>query len=344
VTRELWCRRQLERDESNDSTVCLRSLALAPRPQRSVSFGELFRSHYAAIRGLLEGRVDPGLGILVASPGGIEASGWLPAQDGLVTPLILGRHTSADVLLPSDPRLSLRQLALVLHRKAEERAVTFRVLDLRTPLALTDETGERLEAIEASGPVFLWSGSLGLLLFPTGEDSAEWPQDPEVAWSRVPERRYAATAASPNPGPSPGLERRHLSPLETRTTTTISTFAGPVFPSLAPDPSEPPRGELLVTSGSGRVALRLGGQAARRGVLLGRYERCDTSGLPVLTDPALSRVHLLVVEIDGVLYGIDTASKNGSWNGEDRVRAVSLRPGLRVHLADKATVEWRPFH
>jgi hypothetical protein len=79
-------------------------------------------------------------------------------------------------------------------------------------------------------------------------------------------------------------------------------------------------------------------------VLLGRYDRCDTAGLPVLIDPALSRVHLLVLELDGALYGIDTASRNGSWSGADRVRATRLLPGLRLSLAGKATVEWRPIH
>jgi hypothetical protein len=53
---------------------------------------------------------------------------------------------------------------------------------------------------------------------------------------------------------------------------------------------------------------------------------------------------LLVLELDGALYAIDTASKNGSWNGEERVRAIRILAGLAVSLAGKATVEWRPFH
>jgi hypothetical protein len=64
----------------------------------------------------------------------------------------------------------------------------------------------------------------------------------------------------------------------------------------------------------------------------------------VLIDAVLSRVHLLVLELDGALYAIDTASTNGSWCGRDRVRATRLQPGLRVSLGGKATVEWRPFH
>lgn len=204
-----------------------------------------------------------------------------------------------------------------------------------------------MEAVEASGPVLLRCGSLGLLLFPTGGSSPAWPEDSEAAWSHIPERRYVEkTAADPGGGRAAGMKPCPLAAADPDpgSTTLVNAFAGPVFPTLEPDASDPPRGELLVSSASGRVGLRLGAQAARRGVLLGRYDRCDTAGLPVLIDPALSRAHFLVLEIDGALYGIDTASKNGSWCGEERVRTTRILPGLRVSLAGKATVEWRPFH
>jgi hypothetical protein len=349
VTRIIWSRRELERDEAaNDATLCLSAPpSLASAPPSNASFEPLFRGHYPAIRRLLDGRAEPGLALLVASPSGVEASGWFVAKNTIVNPLILGRHSSADVFLPSDPRISLRHLALVLHRRDDGGTVAFRVLDLRTPLAFADEDGSPMEAVEACGPVMLRCGSLGLLLFPTGAGAPAWPEDAEAAWSRIPERRYVEkTPANPERGPAAGVRPRPLAAADPDPgrTTLVNMFAGPVFPSLEPDASDPPRGELLVGSASGRVALRLGAQAARRGVLLGRYDRCDTAGLPVLIDPALSRVHLLVLEIDGALYGIDTASKNGSWSGEERMRATRILPGLRVSLAGKATVEWRPFH
>jgi hypothetical protein len=349
VTRIIWSRRDLERDESsNDQTLCLPvPTSLAPGPPFDASFEQLFRDHYAALRRLLDGRSEPGLALLVVSSSGAEASGWFAAKDRVVNPLIVGRHTSAHVFLPGDRSLSLRHLALVLHRREEGGAVAFRVLDLRTALAFADEERSRLEAVEARGPVLLWCGSLGFLLFPTGAGPSAWPEDAQAAWAAVPERRYVEkTPADPGDVPAARVSVRPLepAPADPGATTLVNTFAGPVFPSLDPEESDPPRGELLVASRSGRVAVRLGARAARRGVLLGRYERCDTSGLPVLTDLALSRVHLLVLELDGALYAIDTASRNGSWCGGERVRATPLRPGLLVSLAGKATVEWRPFH
>jgi hypothetical protein len=349
VTRFLWSRRQLERDgASNDGTIVLRGrLGLHGGPPPDGTFEELFRAHYPAIRGLLDGRVEAGLALLVASPDGIEASGWFAAKDATVNSLIVGRHSSADVFLPSDARLSLRHLALLLHRTEGGGPAGFRVLSLRTPVAIVDEENTPLEAVEARGPVLLRCTSLALLFFPTGGAVAAWPEDPEAAWSRIPERLYIEkTPPDSALGPAHGVRGRVVASVDadSRAATLVTTFAGPVFPSLALDESDPPRGEILVSSSSGRVAVRLGARAARRGVLLGRYTRCDTAGLPVLSDPALSRVHLLVLEFDGALYGIDTASLNGSWWGAKRIRAVRMQSGLCLSLAGKATVEWRPFH
>jgi len=357
VTRILWSRRQLERaDASNDGTIVLGvgpgvqlgvRLGLHAGPPPDGTFAELFRAHHPAIRDLLDGRREPGLALLVASPDGVEASGWFAAKDAAVNTLIVGRHTSADVFLPSDPRLSLRHLALVLHRNGGGECAGFRVLSLRTPVPMMDEEGTPLEAVEARGPVLLECASLALLLFPTGGAAEAWPEDPQAAWSRIPQRVYVdKMPAEPRPDPARGVRVRAAAPADEVATaaTLVTTFAGPVFPSLALDKSDPPRGEILVSSAGGGVAVRLGARAARRGVLLGRYDRCDTAGLPVLSDPALSRVHLLVLELDGALWGIDTASLNGTWCAGNRVRAVRIEPGLRLSLAGRATVEWRPFH
>jgi hypothetical protein len=349
VTRILWSRQELERGQAaNDGTLCFRApSSLVASPPPSASFEQVFRQHYLALRRLLDGRVEPGLALLAVGAAGAEASGWLAAKEAIVNPLIVGRHGSAHVFLPSDPRISLRHLALILHRRGGGGPVAFRVVDLRTPLAFADEERSRLEAVEASGPLLLWCGSLGLLLFPTGAGTPAWPENADIAWSQVPERRYVEkTPAQSTRGPAVGVRARSLDPhaLDLRPTTLVNTWAGPVLPTLEADEPDPPRGELLIASASGRAAVRLGPRAAHRGVLLGRYERCDTTGLPVLGDPALSRVHLLVLEMDGVLYAIDTASTNGTWCGKERVRATRLLPGLRLSLGGEATVEWRPFH
>jgi len=120
VTRIVWSRRELERDEaSNDGTICVAALhGLASGTPPFASFDQLFHHHYPDIRRLLDGRVEPGLALMVVGPGGTEASGWFAAKDAVVNPLIVGRHSSAEVFLPSDPQISLRHLAVVLQRRA----------------------------------------------------------------------------------------------------------------------------------------------------------------------------------------------------------------------------------
>jgi len=104
-------------------------------------------------------------------------------------------------------------------------------------------------------------------------------------------------------------------------------------------------GEFSIESPEGRTTILLGRRAAREGVLLGRYERCDTEGLAVLSDIHISRVHVLVFEIDARLYAVDTASKNGIWASDERLRVWTLTFGQTLKLGDGlATLEWRYVH
>ena len=44
-----------------------------------------------------------------------------------------------------------------------------------------------------------------------------------------------------------------------------------------------------------------------------RYDRCESNANTVLTDPSISRVHLLLVRVGEHVYGVDTGSTNGLW-------------------------------
>ena len=121
--------------------------------------------------------------------------------------------------------------------------------------------------------------------------------------------------------------------------TLVHNVAGPEMAVHAlVDENETPYGELLITSSRGVATVILGRRAVQSGILLGRSRRCDAGR--VLADRTISRVHLLVIEIAGVLYAIDTASSNSVFDHDARERASRLEPGTSLSLGDVATVEW----
>ena len=352
MPRSVWLRNEAAREGfENDATVCLPAIPLLPGARRAgpSSFREVFRGYYGAIRELLECHRAPGLGLAVASGDALEATVWVPAEPDAINPVIVGRHSTAEVFLPWDRELSLRHLAVILQRPGAGPG-RFRVLDLRTSNAFEDEQGRRLEALESAGPMLVTCASFEVMLFPTAADDAPWPDDPDAGWKRVPDRAYLDSAsADPDRWDRPGgvVVRRPTWAGASATTTSVFTFPGPAFLSptipVSVEPV-PARGEIRVTSPWGEASLLLHPEAARRGALLGRYERCDGAGLPCLSSLMLSRVHLLVIESGGALWAVDTASKNGTWEGDRRLRRARLDPGRRLTLAGHVTVEWCPFH
>jgi hypothetical protein len=350
MLRSVWLRNEGERvGFENAPTRCISAVHRDFLPRRIAprSFEDTFLRHYGQIRGLLDRHRAPGLGLVVASEDRLEAAAWVPAEPDGINPVIVGRHGTAEIFLPSDPELSLRHLAVILRHPAEAQG-RFRVLDLRTPTAFENEQGRRLEALEAAGPTMVRCASFALLLFPTAESDEAWPEDPRAGWSRVPERVYLESeSADPDRWHRAGglVAQPASAPSDCEApTTSVTTFPGPVFLRPARTGTGPVRGELRLRSREGRASLLLDGETARRGALLGRYERCDGAGLACLSSHALSRVHLLVVESGGALWGIDTASKNGCWLDGRRIRRVRLDSGRPVALAGLTTVQWSAFH
>jgi hypothetical protein len=257
-----------------------------------------------------------------------------------------------DLFLDSDPFLSLRHLAIILYPWEGRGDLRYRVMDLRTSSAFSDEHGRRLEAVEVEGPLFVRCGEHALFFLPTSDEEEPWPANPEQGWACIPERVYLDdTAAEPD-----RWERRRLrarwrggdAPEQQesepgRPRTVVQSVRGPAraHRKLLAE-GERPVGELEVSSEAGDFLLTLGPAAAHEGILLGRYERCDTEGLPVLTDPRISRVHLLLVQLRGRLYAVDAASSNGVWLDGEEVRAAEVPDGRTLVLGDRlARVCWR---
>ena len=313
----------------------------------SMPLKEEFTKHYQQIREWLTDHAGrAGVTLLAMSPDAVHGAAFLAAKPDLVSTAIIGRHSKADLRLRDDASLSLRHVALLLFpNQGAGPGCRYRLMDMRSATGFLDERGKRLRAIEADGPAFIRVGHYDLLVFSTGGTDQPWPEDPEAGWAQIPARLYLDEVETEEKSreweanSDKAWEVDELPDLSSAPTL-VHNIAGPEMAvHELVDENETPFGELLITSSCGSSTIILGQRAVRAGILLGRSRRCDAG--KVLSDRAVSRVHLLIVEIAGVLYAIDTASSNGVFDDEARERATRLEPGGSLSLSDVAVVEWR---
>jgi hypothetical protein len=107
-------------------------------------------------------------------------------------------------------------------------------------------------------------------------------------------------------------------------------------------------GQISVTADGRSQRIAIGEKAADSGILLGRYERCDTHGASVVAHHGISRVHLLLLQVEGDVYAIDTGSTNGTFRAgpvasDAEVRITRLEEGSELVLGeDLVRVKWKP--
>lgn len=342
-----------------------RTVAAGARPQPGLNYRQLFLQHYSVIRATCLDFGEVGLAIFAVNmmSNRLAEPLCLPATiDGPTTALI-GRHGRSDLYLDEDPALSLRHLVVILEppKSFINSEVRFRVLDCRTGQIFRDEGERKLESIVAEGPVFLQCGQYALMFLVTG-DHTNFPMNGEDAWSFIPERVYLeeTRAARPARYATPSLPAW----AEGKRPTFVTMIGRPVN-AYEPQSVEGQRGKLSISSMEDDLSLPIGEEAAHRGLLLGCYERCHGRVVSALSSEGISRVHLLLIDVAGELYAIDTGSTNGTYLlpgyrsrphegdfmaiGTDtashgqRIRSVRLEAGMTLVLGyEYACLRWQP--
>ena|GEM_PF-936548 len=327
------------------------------------SLQDLFFTHYRYIRKVVSRFAKPGVAIIAIDEhrNSVAGSVCVAAKIGVINTAVVGRHNRADLYLHNDASVSLRHLLVVLDPIRDCSASTdvrYRVLDLRTEIAFADEHGSNVEAVTAEGPAFLRCGSYALLCFTTNED-AHWPRDPADGWACIPERVYLQKRdAEPDRWQrdvqSAAFEHtgeRDVSRASSARITLVGTNPGPVAAGAELlSPGEAALGRLHIRSRRRKERLVVGTSAADRGILLGRYSRCESNARSVLRRDSISRVHMLLIRVAQELYAVDTASSNGTWlelgdsdNDErwKRIRVMPVADGLTFCLGNERTlVRW----
>ena len=95
-------------------------------------------------------------------------------------------------------------------------------------------------------------------------------------------------------------------------------------------------GILKIEAEDGCSSFPIHTREATRGFLVGRYERCDLG----VSAASLSRVHALLVEHDGELWIVDTASTNGLWAEQEQIRQRKLNQSATLRLTTSVKLHW----
>ena len=337
-----------QREQADNTDTMVVSMDEPPR----CPFENLFLLHYPTIRRTTTSFAKPGVAIIAIDLTSNKVAGSIcvASKPGQANAAIVGRHSMADLFLDTDPSLSLRHLTVVVDPLRGNHDVRFRLIDLRTRTAFADESGQRYEALTAEGPIFVRCSNFALFCLVTG-DPTDWPEDAEAGWACIPERVYLLEEeAEPDRWRRgrPSLKQKKAAD-DAKRITHVQAMRGPTrAKSRLLSSGELPIGNLRVSTSKASQILIIGLVAAKRGILLGRYDRCDTHGAAVLTDNNISRVHLLVLGIGEHLYAIDTASTNGTWVREadghcQELRILALVPDTDIFLGEElATLRWLP--
>lgn len=261
------------------------------------------RRHYERLHRQLVSACEeerrPGLFVFaVHATSGLTGRMWLSATDE-VRAGTLGRHQFVDLSITRDQALSLRHVLFVV--RLVEGRVRFSAIDLETPGGLHTALGPQ-QVTQSEQPVLLRTAQLSFFCVPTGVQ-VTLPEQLDTAW-----RRFDEVPPTPQAG--------RWSWLKT---------------------ASPAVGVLTLRLSTGVFTTAIDEQLIRRGVLIGREERCDV----LIPDSHVSRVHAALLSVDGVAHLIDCGSSNGLYDLRRLcdVRCHRLEDADRFQVGH-ATLDW----
>jgi hypothetical protein len=327
--------------------------ASTPLPVR-----DLFRARFQDIRSAYRGTSETGCLVLAVDPArGITAATRVEAPgDGSPTWVTLGRHDRCHLCL-TDPAVSLRHALLVL-RLLPTGDLRVRLLDLRSGLGIRGEDGRVMEAVSVEGHLFLGVGRYVVMVLLGGEDLDLSP-DAGAVFDALPprvfcdERARLLSPALPDPPVShlqegtglrfatgTGLRARNrgITDFHSR----VAIMRPPGVLGRSPVVGGDRRGTLRLSCEAGTAAVPVYEPQARDGLLLGRYDRCETADIPFELPATVSRVHALVLAEGNHLHAMDTGSMCGLSQGPEPVSGVHLDGPTTFLLGPDTTVTWEP--
>ena len=197
-----------------------------------------------------------------------------------INTLILGRHSQSEVILAADQSLSLRHLVFMTYPKAER--LVYRILDLRSRSGFENEVGTHCHSLISDGHGFIRLNHYHIMCIPAQCASLK-KSEPQTAWESLPQDNSTMCHHIKELPFSDGL---FYSVNASAYTTSSRLIQKPVA-------------SLELFSGDNYVNQPLDSAMLSTGILIGRYTRCDKAFQPFLTINSISRIHSLIVEVEG---------------------------------------------
>jgi hypothetical protein len=302
---------------------------------------------YPRLRAILRRAAAPSFLLACEGPwGGVDHT-TLPLCDQDSSHRVLGRHTACDVFLGKDPSLSLRHLLASAWLDAEGTP-QLRVLDLGGEVKMRLHNGTQSAGFRTDGPCVASLGASALFLLLV--DGREWPDDPHEAWDLLAAREVLEQHESRNDTefirtvrPRLRLVRPApeaiLSGSDDNSTLIVQLAAPSELLELPPDSP----GAIGYLTLPGDRFVRLSPSDLARGVLVGRYERCELGGALFSDANTVSRVHLCLALDPTGLWAIDTCSTNGTWHEGNPIQAIKVGASATFTLGGQP-LTWQLHH
>lgn len=312
---------------------------LALVPEQRVAFDTTFRAIFSRLKPIYDSFHQDGvLCVAARGKGPIEAYVHLPITGAEGTFATLGRHDRCSLVL-RDESISLRH-AMIRATRLRRNELRVRLIDLGSGTAFRTEDDLPCKSVSAEGPLFIRLAGYQVFLLPTGSLSpVEWSQDAKATWQSFPERIYLDRRVPERMAQPPraAAVTDEMALLPSRATITT------LLPAAQQLRARPGVGGICVgtirlAAAGAQLAHRVSADDLDRGVLIGRYERCQLAG----DDRSLSRVHLIVVRDEDGLWAVDTASRNGTHVGGRQVSAIQLDQEVEMTLAHSMSMRWVP--
>ena len=332
------------RDEDDDGRPAAPKPGYASRatrvistaPARKASFAATFKAIFHDLRPIFDAFNRDGLLCVAARENGTIASYvHLPILSEQGAFGVIGRHECCALTLLDD-EISLRHALVRVTRNTGDE-VRVRLIDLGSSNTFHTEDNQACKSVMAEGPMFINLLGYQLFLLPTGTLSASgWSDDPEATWQSFPERIYfdqrmPERMVGRPAQPAQGRNRRH---------TYMTLLPAAQHLRARPGAGGNALGTILLSAESTQIAHRVSQEDLERGVLIGRYERCQLAG----ATGSLSRVHLVLLLDGGDVWAVDTASLNGTIVEGQRISAIQLDREIELKLPSGMGMRWVPEH